>query len=108
MQTAPFQRLGTLGCLPFALGISRLSDVRLIDRDTGFPMQPLVDEWLPERHLAGFVAEVIAGLGLRAMTSSYRGSGEAPYPPHLLRGSIVYGYAPGVCSSRKLERGTYD
>jgi hypothetical protein len=41
-----------------------MSDFRPVDRDTGFPMPPSVDEWLPERHLARFVAEVIVGLSL--------------------------------------------
>jgi len=85
-----------------------MSNFRLIDRDTGFLMPPSVDEWLPERHLARFVVEVIAGLDLRAMTGSYRGSGEASYHPQLLLGIMVYGYATGVFSSRKLERATYD
>ncbi len=80
----------------------------MIDRETGFLMPPSVDEWLPERHLARFVVEVIGSLDLRAMTGSYRGSGEASYHPELLLGIIVYGYATGVFSSRKLERGTYD
>ena len=85
-----------------------MSNFRLIDRDTGFLLPPSVDEWLPERHLARFVVEVIEGLDLRAMTGSYRGSGEASYHPELLLGLIVYGYATGVFSSRKLERATYD
>jgi len=85
-----------------------MSNFRLIDRDTGFLMPPSVDEWLPERHLARFVVEVTAGLDLRAMTGSYRGSGEASYHPQLLLGIIIYGYATGVFSSRKLERATYD
>ena len=85
-----------------------MSNFRLINRDTGFLMPPSVDEWLPERHLARFVVEVIAGLDLRAMISSYRGSGEASYHPQLLLGIIVYGYATGVFSSRKLERATYN
>jgi len=85
-----------------------MSNFRLIDRDTGFLMPPSVDEWLPERHLARFVVEVTAGLDLRAMTGSYRGSGKASYHPQLLLGIIVYGYATGVFSSRKLERATYD
>ena len=85
-----------------------MSNFRLIDRDTGFLMPPSVDEWLPERHLARFVAEVVEGLDLRAMTGSYRGSGEASYHPQLLLGLIIYGYATGVFSSRKLERASYD
>jgi transposase len=85
-----------------------MSNFRPIDRDTGFLLPPSVDEWLPERHLARFVVEVVAGLDLRAMTGSYRGSGEASYHPELLLGLIIYGYATGVFSSRKLERATYD
>lgn len=85
-----------------------MNDFRPIDRDTGVLLPPSVDEWLPERHLARFVVEVVAGLDLRAMTGSYRGSGEAPYHPRLLLGILVYGYATGVFSSRKLERATYD
>ena len=85
-----------------------MSNFRLIDRETGFLMPPSVDEWLPQRHLARFVVEVVEGLDLRAMTGSYRGSGEASYHPQLLLGLIIYGYASGVFSSRKLERATYD
>jgi transposase len=85
-----------------------MSNFRLIDRDTGFLMPPSVDEWLPERHLARFVDEVVEGLDLRSMAGSYRGSGEASYHPQLLLGLIIYGYATGVFSSRKLERATYD
>src|ERR1700719_1404512 len=85
-----------------------MSNFRPIDRDTGFLLPPSVDEWLPQRHLARFVAEVIEGLDLRAMTGSYRGSGEASYHPQLLLGLIIYGYATGVFSSRNLERATYD
>ena len=85
-----------------------MSNFRLIDRDTGFLMPPSVDEWLPQRHLARFVVEVVEALDLRAMTGSYRGSGEASYHPQLLLGVIIYGYATGVFSSRKLERASYD
>ena len=85
-----------------------MSSFRLVDRDTGFLLPPSVDEWLPERHLARFVVEVIEGLDLRAMIGSYRGSGEAAYHPTILLGLLVYGYATGVFSSRKLERATYD
>ena len=81
---------------------------RPINRDMAFLMPPSVDDWLPQRHLARFVAEVIEGLDLRAMTGSYRGSGEASYHPRLLLGLIIYGYATGVFSSRNLERATHD
>src|SRR3954451_4986169 len=85
-----------------------MSNFRPIDRETGFLLPPSVDEWLPKTHLARFVVEVIDGLDLSAMTKSYRGSGSASYPPAVLLGIGVYGYATGVFSSRKLERAPYD
>src|SRR6204780_4313349 len=78
------------------------------DRLTSFLMPPSVDEWLPQRHLARFVVEVVDGLDLSAMSKSYRGSGSASYHPAVLLGLLVYGCATGVFSSRKLERATYD
>src|SRR3984885_13353865 len=85
-----------------------MSNFRTIDRQTGFLLPPSVDEWLPERHLARFVVEVIDGLDLRAMVGAYRGAGSAAHHPRMLLGVLVYGYATGVFSSRKLERATYD
>ncbi len=85
-----------------------MSNFRQVDRGTGFLLPPSVDEWLPERHLARFVVEVIDGLDLKAMSASYRGSGSASYHPSMLLGLLIYGYATGVFSSRKLERATYD
>ena len=85
-----------------------MSNFRPTDRETGFLMPPSVEEWLPEQHLARFVVEVVEGLDLRAMSQSYRGSGSACYHPTVLLSILVYGYATGVFSSRKLERATYD
>src|ERR1700687_3626689 len=85
-----------------------MSNFRPTDRETGFLMPPSVDEGLPEQHLARFVVEVVEGLDLRAMSHSYRGSGSACYHPTVLLSILVYGYATGVFSSRKLERATYD
>jgi transposase len=85
-----------------------MSNFRQVDRLTGFLMPPSVDEWLPQRHLARFVVEVVDGLDLAAMRNSYRGSGSASYHPAVLLSLLVYGYATGVFSSRKLERATYD
>ena len=85
-----------------------MSNFRQVDRETGFLLPPSVDEWLPERHLARFVVEVIEGLDLSAMVKAYRGSGSASYHPGALLGLLVYGYATGVFSSRALERATYD
>jgi transposase len=85
-----------------------MANFRPTDRLTSFLLPPSIDEWLPERHLARFVVEVIEGLDLTAMRKSYRGTGSASYHPAALLGLLVYGYATGVFSSRKLERATYD
>jgi transposase len=85
-----------------------MSNFRPINRDTGFLLPPSVDEWLPQRHLARFVVEVIDGLDLSELEKAYRGSGSASYHPAMLLGLLVYGYATKVFSSRALERGTYD
>ena len=85
-----------------------MANFRRVDRNAGFFLPPSVDEWLLERHQARFVVEVMDGLDLRATCGEYRGSGSASYHPAMLLGSLVYGYATGVVSSRKLERATYD
>src|ERR1700676_3027175 len=85
-----------------------MANFRPTDRLTDFLLPPSINEWLPERHLARFVVEVIDGLDLTALSKSYRGTGSASYHPAPLLGLLIYGYATGVFSSRKLERATHD
>jgi transposase len=85
-----------------------MSNFRPINRDTGFLLPPSVDDWLPQRHLARFVVEVVDRLDLSALEKSYRGSGSASYHPAMLLALLIYGYATRVFSSRALERATYD
>jgi transposase len=85
-----------------------MSNFRDFDRQIPFLLPPSIDEWLPERHLARFIVELIERLNLSAMVKAYRGSGSKPYHPQVLLGVILYGYVTGVFSSRRLERATYD
>lgn len=85
-----------------------MSNFRTINRDTAFLLPPSVDEWLPDRHLARFVVEVIDGLDLSELVKAYRGSGSASYHPAMLLGLLVYGYTTKVFSSRAIERATHD
>src|ERR1700686_2777881 len=85
-----------------------MANFRPTDRLTDFLLPPSINEWLPERHLARFVVEVIDGLDLTALSKSHPGTGSASYHPAPLLGLLIYGYATGVFSSRKLERATYD
>jgi transposase len=88
--------------------LEAMNNFRTINRDTSFLLPPSVDEWLPQRHLARFVVEVIDGLDLSELVKAYRGSGSASYHPAMLLGLLVYGYATKVFSSRAIERATYD
>jgi transposase len=78
------------------------------DRNQQYLLPPSVDEWLPEGHLARFVVEVIDQLDLSKLTRHYSGSGSAAYHPAMMLALLVYGYASGTFSSRKIERATYD
>jgi transposase len=81
---------------------------RPLDRETLFLFPPSVQDWLPEDHLARFVAEIVGKLDLRPLRAGYAGRGVEAYQPEMLVALLFYGYATGVFSSRKLERATYD
>src|ERR671911_785872 len=58
--------------------------------------------------MLAFLISKIVSLDLSVMRGGCRGSCSASSPPSLLLGILVYGYATGVFSSRKLERASYD
>lgn len=89
-------------------GDRTMSNFRQMDRSTSFLFPPSVDEWLPQRHLARYVVEVVDGLDLSQMVKAYRGSGSASYHPAMLLSLLIYGCATKVFSSRAIERATYD
>ena len=75
-----------------------------IDRDTDFLLPPAVQEWLPEAHLARYVVDVVEQLDLSALERAYAGKGSDAYHPATLLALLIYGYASGTFSSRKIER----
>jgi transposase len=79
-----------------------------VDRSTPFLLPPSLQEWLPEDHLARFVADVVEDLDLTPLERAYAGRGSKAYHPGMLLALLFYGYATGVFSSRKLEAATYD
>ncbi len=79
-----------------------------IDRDTPYLLPPSVQDYLPEDHLARFVAEMVDQLDMSALLGVYAGRGKKPYHPAMLVSVLFYGYATGTFSSRKLEKATYD
>lgn len=85
-------------------------NVRGGDREQLFLMPPSVTDWLPEDHLAWFVLDVIAELDLAAFYAEFRldGRGGAVYDPAMMLGVLVYAYATGERSSRRVERHLVD
>ena len=73
-------------------------------------MPPSLHDWLPERHLARFIADVTEELDLGAIYRSYEGDGRgmAAYQPLMMLRLLLYGYCRGVASSRKIEQATYE
>jgi transposase len=72
---------------------------------------PSLDDWLPEGHLARFLLDVVSALDLSAIYKSYQdkdGRGQAAYAPEMMVRLLLYGYARGVYSSRKIQTRTFE
>ena len=69
-------------------------------------MPPSLREWLPEGHLAWFVIDAVAALDLRPFFVVYRdnGQGRAAHDPAMMVALLLYSYAVGERSSRRIER----
>jgi len=79
--------------------------------DQAFLLPPSLQDWLPEGHLARFVAEVVGTLDLSGMYAKYEegdGRGLAAYDPRMMVRLLIYGYCRGVASSRRIERATHE
>jgi len=85
-----------------------MSHFIIAERKTDFLLPPSVEDWIGEDHLARFVVEVIDQLDLSNLTRQYAGRGSRAHHPATLLAILVYGYATGVFSSRKLETATHD
>src|SRR5213594_3792825 len=79
--------------------------------DQSLMMPPSLHEWLPEDHLARFVADLVPNLELSEFYASYEekdGRGQAAYHPVMMVRLLIYGYCIGVVSSRQIEKRTYE
>jgi transposase len=74
-------------------------------------MPPSLHDWLPEDHLARFVADLVPSLDLSEFYASYEekdGRGQAAYHPIMMVRVLIYGYCIGVVSSRQIQKRTYE
>jgi transposase len=74
------------------------------DQSLLFPASPR--DWLPEGHLAFFIADTVSALDLQALYAPYEGDGRRnqPFDPRLMVTVLLYAYATGTFSSRGIAR----
>src|SRR2546430_13922295 len=81
---------------------------KTVDYDQALNLTVRLGDCLPPDHLARFVVDSVAQLDLSALYARYGTRGGEPYAPEVLVSLLLYGYATGVFSSRKIERATYE
>jgi len=78
-----------------------------VDRDQRLLLPPDLREWIPNDDLVHFVIEAVEKLDLRSFKVNMRGTGSPQYPPHMMLSLLIYCYANGIFSSRRIERATH-
>ena len=84
-----------------------MSDFIPFNRDQSFLLPPDLKRWLPEDDLAHFVIAAVERVGLSAFQVKARAGGKAQYHPRLMLALLIYAYANGIFSSRRIERASY-
>jgi len=78
-----------------------------VDRSTPMLLPPDLREWVSDDDMVHFVIESVDGMPLSALKINRRGTGSAQYPPKMMLALLIYCYANGIFSSRRIERATY-
>src|SRR5882672_6883030 len=78
-----------------------------IDRETPMLLPVDMREWVRGDDLAHFVLEAVEGMELGMAAINQRGSGSEQYPPAMMMALLLYCYASGIFSSRRIEGATH-
>jgi transposase len=78
-----------------------------IDRETPMLLPPDLREWVRGDDLAHFILEAVEGLDTGMAAINERGSGSEQFPPAMMMGLLLYCYAQGIFSSRRIEAATH-
>ena len=70
-------------------------------------MPPDLKDWLPKDDIAHFIVAAVERVRLGAFGTNRQAGGKPQYHPRLMLALLVYSYANGVFSSRRIERATY-
>ena len=89
---------------PRAAGLDGTKTFRAYDQAQPFLLPPSLHDWLPVKHLARTIGALVEEtLDLSPILASYvEERGYPPYDPRLMLKVLLYGYATGTTSSRKL------
>ncbi len=68
---------------------------------------PDLRDWVPEDDLVHFVIEAVEQMPAAAFHVNHRGTGLQQYSPRMMLALLIYCYANGVFSNRRIERTTY-
>src|SRR4029078_108131 len=79
-----------------------------VDRQTPMLLPPDLRDWVADNELAHLILDAVELCDLSAAQRNVRGSGSEQYPPSMMLALLIYAYATGVFSSRRIERGTYE
>ena len=77
------------------------------DREQAFLLPPDLRDWIPADDLGHFVIEAVERVDLGAFKVNHRGTGSAQYHPRMMLALMIYCYANGIFSSRRIERATH-
>jgi len=77
------------------------------ERDQAFLLPPDMKDWLPDDDLAHFVIAAAERVSISAFQVNDRNSGNPQYHPRMMLALLVYAYANGLFSSRRIERATH-
>jgi len=84
--------------------VMRTKTFRPYDQDTLLLMPPSVRDWVDPDGLPAFISDLVDDLDLSAFLAAHdEPRGMPPYHPAMMLKVLLYGYAIGVRSSRKLE-----
>jgi transposase len=78
-----------------------------IDRDTPMLLPPDLRQWIPEDHLAHYILDAVESLPLTTLRVNERGTGDEQFPPRMMLSLLIYCYATGTFSSRRIEGATF-
>lgn len=78
-----------------------------VDRRTPLLLPQDLREWVPADDMVHFVIEAVEGMNLWKLRVNERGTGSEQYPPSMMLALLVYCYANGIFSSRRIERASY-